>query len=99
MAGVLSSGVERSTVGARPLVRVYSPRRLRRMLTDAGFVEVSTEVQHFRPEDTFIMASLRRRGWLVRRTTCDRIGLALSGMSSGVACGARGRGCRLVKRS
>jgi hypothetical protein len=64
-----------------------------------GLREVSTEVQHFRPEDTFIMASLRRRGWLVRRTTCDRIGLALSGMSSGVACGARGRGCRLVKRS
>ncbi len=29
MAGVLSRGVEYSSIGARPLVRVYSPRQVR----------------------------------------------------------------------
>jgi ubiquinone/menaquinone biosynthesis C-methylase UbiE len=74
MEGVLSSGVEVSSIGARPLVRVYSPGRLRRMLRDAGFAEASTEVRHFNPSDTFITASLERRGRLRRRATLDRIG-------------------------
>jgi ubiquinone/menaquinone biosynthesis C-methylase UbiE len=74
MEGVLSSGVEVSSIGARPLVRVYSPRQLRRMLRDAGFAEVSTEVRHFNTSDTFITASLALRGRLRRRSTLDRIG-------------------------
>jgi ubiquinone/menaquinone biosynthesis C-methylase UbiE len=52
MAGVLSRGVERSSIGARPLVRVYGPRELRDMLTAAGFVDVHTKVRHFNVEDT-----------------------------------------------
>jgi len=44
MERVLSRGVEHSSIGARPLVRVYSPRAMRRRLRDAGFTHVSTEV-------------------------------------------------------
>ena len=61
MEGVLSRGVERSSIGARPLVRVYSPRQVRRLLTEAGFVGVATEVRHFWPSDTFVTAALERR--------------------------------------
>lgn len=53
MAGVLSAGVERSSIGARPLVRVYTPRRLRRLLLDAGFSEVETHVRHFHVRSAF----------------------------------------------
>ena len=74
MEGVLSSGVEVSSVGARPLVRVYSPPRLRRMLRDAGFAEVSTEVRHFNPSDTAMTAALHRRGRLRDPARLDRIG-------------------------
>jgi ubiquinone/menaquinone biosynthesis C-methylase UbiE len=61
MAGVLSRGVERSSVDARPLVRVYSPRRLRGMLTAAGFRDVDTSVWHFKPVDSFLTQFLARR--------------------------------------
>lgn len=61
MEGVMSSGVEISSVDARPLVRVYSPKQLRTMLTDAGFVEVHTEVRHFNQSDTFVTDILGRR--------------------------------------
>jgi ubiquinone/menaquinone biosynthesis C-methylase UbiE len=74
MAGVLSSGVEVSNIGARPLVRVYSPGQVRRMLRRAGFTEVSTEVRHFNVTDTVVTAALARRGALRRRATRDRIG-------------------------
>ena len=36
MAGVLSRGVEYSSIGARPLVRVYSPRQMRELMTRRG---------------------------------------------------------------
>ena len=76
MAGVLSAGVERSSIEARPLVRVYSPGELRRMLRDAGFAEVQVQVRHFLPSDTFVTLALHRRGRLRGRFTCDRIGRA-----------------------
>jgi ubiquinone/menaquinone biosynthesis C-methylase UbiE len=65
MDGVLSSAVERSSVGARPLVRVSSPAEVRRALRDAGFADERTEVRHFRWTDVPILAhvpALRSRG-------------------------------------
>jgi len=74
MAGVLARGVEISSIGARPLVRVYSPGQLRRMLTRAGFADVSAEVRHFHPGDTYITARLAHRPAFRRRGTLDWIG-------------------------
>lgn len=50
--GVLSTGVERTSIGARPLVRVYSRGQIRRLMHEAGFDRVDTEVSPFRPADT-----------------------------------------------
>jgi hypothetical protein len=61
MASVLSAGVERSRVDARPLVRVYSPRQVRRMLKAAGFAEVRTVVTHFHWGDIPYGAALEKR--------------------------------------
>ena len=75
MGGVLSSGVEHSSIRARPLVRVYSRRQVARLLREAGFDEVSTTVRHFSPGDTVITAILRR--WVRRLDNpevLDRIG-------------------------
>jgi ubiquinone/menaquinone biosynthesis C-methylase UbiE len=75
MAGVLSRGVEVSSVGARPLVRVYSPRQMRRLLTSAGFTSVATTVRHFDAGDTFLTAALARRWSALRRDdVLNRIG-------------------------
>jgi ubiquinone/menaquinone biosynthesis C-methylase UbiE len=75
MEGVLSSGVEYSSIGARPLVRVYSPPQLRRMLEEAGFERVETSVRHFWPSDTFVTAALGPRvGALRNPRVLDRIG-------------------------
>jgi ubiquinone/menaquinone biosynthesis C-methylase UbiE len=52
MAGVLSRGVERSSIGARPLVRVYTPPEVRALLSRAGFVDVRTDVGVFNTMDT-----------------------------------------------
>lgn len=60
MAGVLSRNVEYSSTGARPLVRVYSPRQVRRLLTEAGFANVSTTIRHFHAEDAFVTHALAR---------------------------------------
>ncbi len=60
MAGVLSRGVEYSSIGARPLVNVYSPKQARTMLEEAGFAGVSTAVRHFQPTDTPVTHVLRR---------------------------------------
>jgi len=48
MEGVLSDGVERSSIGARPLVRVYTPRMAKRLLDRTGFSPTRTRVRHFR---------------------------------------------------
>ncbi len=75
MERVLSRGVERSSVGARPLVRVYTPRRVRAMLRRAGFSEVSTAVGVFNTVDTPISDVLARRTKLLDSpAVIDRIG-------------------------
>lgn len=51
MEGVLSY-VEHSSIGAKPLVRVYSPRQARRLMRDAGFAAVTSHVRHFHARDT-----------------------------------------------
>ncbi len=63
MGGVLAHGVERTSIDARPLVRVYSPRQLRRMLLDAGLVAVHTCVRGFDIGDTPISA------WIAHHTS------------------------------
>lgn len=60
--GVLSAGVERSRVGARPLVRVYSPRDVRRRLRAAGFGDVDVFVRHLHWGDVPYGSALERRG-------------------------------------
>jgi ubiquinone/menaquinone biosynthesis C-methylase UbiE len=77
MAGVLSRNVERSSIDARPLVRVYSPRRMRALLRDAGFEDVSTTVRHFHAGDTFVTDWLAPRVAPLRDpAVLDRIGRA-----------------------
>jgi ubiquinone/menaquinone biosynthesis C-methylase UbiE len=75
MSGVLASGVEDSSIGARPLVRVYSPRQLRRIMRGAGFDEVSTTVRHYLATDTSITARLAPRVAALRDSAVlDRLG-------------------------
>lgn len=75
MANVLSRNVEYSRIGARPLVRVYGRRQLRRLMEEAGFVEVTVSVRHFRAGDTFVTNLLSRRvGALRDPDRLDRIG-------------------------
>lgn len=75
MEGVLSRGVERSSIGARPLVRVYSPRQLRRMLRAAGFEQATTSVGVFNTIDTPITDALARRTRLLEdRKVLDWLG-------------------------
>jgi SAM-dependent methyltransferase len=75
MAGVLAGGVEYSSIGARPLVRVYSPRAVRRLMRDAGFEQVTTTVRHYLPTDTSITRLLGRRVAALRDpAVLDRLG-------------------------
>jgi ubiquinone/menaquinone biosynthesis C-methylase UbiE len=75
MAAVLSGGVEISSVGARPLVRVYSPPQVRRLLQEAGFERVETSVRHFGVTDTWVTAHLARIVPPLRKQKLrDRIG-------------------------
>jgi ubiquinone/menaquinone biosynthesis C-methylase UbiE len=60
MENVLSRNVERSSIGARPLVRVYSRRALRRLLLDIGFAAVTVAPAPFRAADTFLTRHLPR---------------------------------------
>jgi ubiquinone/menaquinone biosynthesis C-methylase UbiE len=55
---VLSSTIERTSIGARPLVRVYSERQVQGMLRRAGFAEVSTWVCPGRREDSRFLRRL-----------------------------------------
>jgi len=75
MEGVLSRGVERSSIEARPLVRVYSRGQLRRMMREAGFWEVSTCVGSFNTDDTpFTDVLARHTGLLDSPAVRERIG-------------------------
>ena len=60
MAGVLSAGVEVSSIDARPLVNVYSPRQTRALMKRAGFSDVRTVVTHFHPSDAFLYSAASR---------------------------------------
>lgn len=57
MRGLLSR-VEKSSIDARPLVRVYTRRQLRRMLVDAGFRNVIVTTSPSRPGDNSLTARL-----------------------------------------
>jgi ubiquinone/menaquinone biosynthesis C-methylase UbiE len=75
MTGVLSRSVERSSIGARPLVRVYDAPQLRRMLREAGFRDVHTTVRHFNAHDTPPTAWAARHVRALRSpAVLDRIG-------------------------
>ena len=74
MAGVLSRGVEYSSVDARPLVRVYTARQLRSLMADAGFSDVGVTIRHFRAVDTPLTYPLRRLRLLQEPVVLDRIG-------------------------
>jgi ubiquinone/menaquinone biosynthesis C-methylase UbiE len=75
MANVLSRNVEYSSIGARPLVRVYNPGRLRKMMRAAGFSDVSTQVRGFKTTDAFLVYTLSRRFPRLRDPDVnDRIG-------------------------
>lgn len=67
MAALLSRNVEVSSIGARPLVNVYTPGEMRGHLQAAGFTQVRTSVAHFHPGDTFITAALAARLPVFRR--------------------------------
>ena len=58
MAGVRSAYWEKTSIGARPLVSVYSPREVRQMLRQAGFRKVETWVNPYRPEDSALTRRL-----------------------------------------
>jgi ubiquinone/menaquinone biosynthesis C-methylase UbiE len=67
--------VEHSTVDARPLVRVYSPRHARRLMSEAGFSTVKSQVRQFKAQDTFITLILEPFVSPLRdRRVLDRIG-------------------------
>jgi ubiquinone/menaquinone biosynthesis C-methylase UbiE len=55
---ILSTTIERTSIGARPLVKVYSPREVRRMLRAAGFESVTTWVCPARREDSRFLRRL-----------------------------------------
>ncbi len=75
MEGVLAANVERTSIGARPLVRVYSPAEVRSLLQAAGFVSVTSEVGGFNVEDTPITAVIARHTRVLdRRNVLDAIG-------------------------
>lgn len=75
MPEVLSSGVELSTIGARPLVRVHTPAQVRQMMREAGFVDLRTELRGFKPGDAFPYSRLARvLPALARPSVLDRVG-------------------------
>lgn len=88
MPGVLSRGVEYSSIGARPLVRVYTQKQMRQLLEQAGFVGVTTHVRHFHADDTVITWLLKDHvEWVHDPRLRDRLG-RIAGWYI-VACGTR----------
>lgn len=74
MRGVLSAGVERSSIRARPLVVVFTPARARALLRRAGFSAVASEVRHFRWGDLPYGGFVERLRPLRQRALQDAIG-------------------------
>jgi SAM-dependent methyltransferase len=60
MSGVLSAHVERSTIGARPLVRALTARELRALLDGAGLRTESIVTSPFQPHETLFTKKLPR---------------------------------------
>lgn len=61
MANVLSRNVERSSIGARPLVRVYSRKQLHHLFASAGFTATTVTPSPLQPDETFVTRNLPRR--------------------------------------
>jgi SAM-dependent methyltransferase len=75
MSAILSANVERSSVGARPLVRVYSRRQMRMLLQGVGFEGVTLAIRHLQEGDTFVLDMLgARMQWLLEPRVLDRLG-------------------------
>lgn len=80
IAGVLSSGVENSSIGARPLVKVYTRRGIRDALRRSGLRVLDDWVCPVRPTDSHFTRWMSRPanvplGWyLVCRATPDSSG-------------------------
>ncbi len=75
MDGVLSDVVEYSSIGARPLVRVYTKRQLASMMETAGFEGVVVRSRHFRAADTMPTRLLEPHWSRVRdQGTLERLG-------------------------
>lgn len=97
MSKILSSNVERSSVEARPLVRVYSRRQVRNMLRAAGFDDVRAPVRHFQRTDSFVYDLIGARvPRLFEPSTLDRVGRRAGWYVIGVGrkpsrAGAQGR--------
>jgi ubiquinone/menaquinone biosynthesis C-methylase UbiE len=64
--GELLATVEVSSIDAKPLVRVYSRRQLRRMMVGAGFVGGRITVRHEWSNITPLVRGRRVHGWLGR---------------------------------
>ena len=58
ISNLLSANIEFSSIDARPLVRVYRRRALRRLLAEAGFSNVSVEASPMKPDETSVTALL-----------------------------------------
>jgi ubiquinone/menaquinone biosynthesis C-methylase UbiE len=72
MLGVLATSVEQSGAGEAVFVRACTPRRLKRLVEEAGFTDVTVVRRHFRPEDTFVTAALVRHGFAFLGDACVR---------------------------
>lgn len=85
MADVLSAGVEVSSIDARPLVNVYSPRQTRKMMERAGFTDVHTVVTHLHLDDAFLYSRVSRAfPKLARPETLDRVGRRVGWYVTGI---------------
>ena len=63
VSGVLSRNVERTSIGARPLVRVYTRRRIARMVREAGFRNVRISISPTQRKETVLRVRLPGGGW------------------------------------
>lgn len=75
MEGVMSTTVEKTSVDARPLVKVYSRKDMKALLEAAGFVGVSAHARHYRIGDTQVTKLLARVIRPVKKPSfLDRLG-------------------------
>jgi ubiquinone/menaquinone biosynthesis C-methylase UbiE len=90
MKGVMAHYVETTSIDARPLVRVYSPRQLRKMLIDARLERVQTSIGCFNANENPISELIARHTPLLDSASVrERIGHVAGWYVAGV--GQRGR--------